>query len=256
MQSISVPLLFGLFVVTVAAAMLAFEGGLRFGRWRTRKPHPEPQAPAKMLVGGVLSMLAFILGFAFGMASSHFDERSKAVFDEAVAIGTAYHRADLLPDPDRADMRRLLQEYVDLRLDVGQSGRSNELARLRQMQERIWSRAVAAVKKDGNSSSASSLLQSLTDVIDLHGERVLAGIRSRIPATVWIILYGLMILSLASAGYLGGLVGARTSLAAVAYAVVFAAVIAMIVTGDIPRSEQFRSSHQALIHLRDKMTEP
>src|SRR5262245_32039492 len=255
MQSISVPLLIGLFVVTVAAAMLAFEGGVRFGRWRSRKPHPEPQEPAKTLLGGVLSMLAFILGFAFGLASSHFDARSTAVFDEAVAIGTAYHRADLLPDSERAEMRRLLQEYVDLRIDVGQFGKRADLDGLRQMQERIWSQAVAVAKRDGNSSSASPLLQSLTDVIDLHGERVLAGIRSRIPPRVWFILYGLMILSLGAAGYLGGLTGARKSFAAVAYIVVFAAVILMIVMGDIPGSEQFRSSHQALIHLRHKSTE-
>src|SRR5215510_14175554 len=180
MRSISVPLLLGLFVVTVAAALVCFEGGLRFGRWRGRKPHPEPMESAKTLIEGVLSMLAFILGFAFGLASSHFDARSQAVFDEAVAIGTAYHRADLLPDPERAEMRRLLQEYVDLRLDVGQSGKSHELDRLRQLQEHIWTQAVAAEKK-GTGSPAAPLLQSLTDVINPHGERVLAGIRLRIP---------------------------------------------------------------------------
>jgi len=256
MQSITVPQLIGFFVVTVAAAMLAFEVGVLFGRWRTRKPDPEPQEPAKTLVGGVLSVLAFILGFAFGVASSHFDARGRAVFDEAVAIGTAYHRADLLPDHDRADMRRLLREYVDLRLEVGQSGKRSELERLRQMQEHIWSKAVAMVKKDGNSSSASAMLQSLTDIIDLHGERVLAGIRSRIPTRVWIILYVLMILALATAGYQGGLTGVRKSFTAIAYSVVFAAVIVLIVAGDIPGAEQFRSSHQALIHLREKMTNP
>ena len=200
-------------------------------------------------------MLGFILGFAFGLASSHFDARGQAVFDESVAIGTAYHRADLLSDSDREEMRSLLREYVDLRLDVGQFGKSQELDRLRQMQEHIWTQAVAADKK-GAGSAAAPLLQSLTDVIDLHGERVLAGVRMRIPLRVWIILYAIMIVAVATAGYHAGLAGARKSIAMAAYAMVFGAVIVLIAAGDIPNAEQFRSSHQALIHLRERMAGP
>ena len=103
-------LLVALFFATVIAALCAFEGGLRFGRWRSQQPDPEPSLPVRTLVASIMSLLAFILGFTFGSASSHFDSRSQSVFDEAVAIGTAYHRADFLPDPEAANMRRLLRE--------------------------------------------------------------------------------------------------------------------------------------------------
>ena len=40
------------------------------------------------------------------------------------------------------------------------------------------------------------------------------------------------------------------------YALVFAAVIVMIAAADIPGSEQIRTSHQALVDLRARLTTP
>ncbi len=256
MPSLSPFLLTALFVTTVIVALLAFEGGLRFGQWRARRPDPEPLLPVRTLVASILSLLAFILGFTFGLASTHFDSRSQSVFDEAVAIGTAYHRADFLPDPERTTVRRLLREYVDRRLEAGRSGHVGDAIRpLRQLQKDIWAQAVTAGRKDIG-PMAAPVIQSLTEVIDVHAERVLAGIRSRIPMTVWLMLYGIMFLSLTAAGYHAGLAGARRSFAALAYALVFAAVIVMIVAADVPGSQQFQTSHQTLIDLRARLTLP
>ena len=71
----------------------------------------------------------------------------------------------------------------------------------------------------------------MTEVIDVQGERALAGVRTRIPFSIWVILYGIMVVSVAAAGYHAGLAGARKSVAALAYALVFAAVIVMIAAG-------------------------
>src|SRR5262245_49145792 len=98
MQPMSPFFLIGLFAGTVLVALLAFEAGSRYGYWRSQQPDPEPQLPVRTLVASILSLLAFILGFTFGLASSHYDSRNQSVFDEAVAISTAYHRADFLPD--------------------------------------------------------------------------------------------------------------------------------------------------------------
>jgi hypothetical protein len=154
-------------------------------------------------------------------------------------------------------MRRLLREYVDLRLETsGSADNDDAVARLRQFQQTLWAHAVAAGKKDIGPLSAAPLLQSLTEVIDVHGERALAGVRTRIPFSVWVILYGIMVVSVAAAGYHAGLAGARKSVAALAYALVFAAVIVMIAAGDVPGSRQLRISHQALMDLRARLTGP
>src|SRR5215471_6685096 len=100
--------LLGLFIGTAFVVLVAFECGLRIGRWRSQQPDPEPPLPARMIISSVLSLLAFILGFTFGVAVSHFDGRNQALDHEAISISTAYHRADLLPEPERTKVRELL----------------------------------------------------------------------------------------------------------------------------------------------------
>src|SRR5262245_24405426 len=119
MQSMTPLMLLGLFIGTVLLTLIAFEAGRRFGLWRSFQPNPEPQLPVRALVASILSLLAFILGFTFGLASSHFDYRAQSVFDETVAIGKAYDHAAFLPDPQRMKIRELLLKYIDLRLDGG-----------------------------------------------------------------------------------------------------------------------------------------
>ena len=76
------------------------------------------------MVAAVLALLAFLLTFTFGMAASRFEARRQVLLDEANAIGTAYLRAALLSDPQRAEIRKLLREYVDVRLEAVQPGKA------------------------------------------------------------------------------------------------------------------------------------
>jgi hypothetical protein len=251
---LSPALLVGLYFAIVVATLLAFEAGLWLGRWRSGKPNPEAILPVRMLVMSTLGLLSFILGFAFGLASSHFDYRTQAVFDEATAIDTAYRRADLLPEPERSNERRLIRNYLDLRLEPLKTLNGAALPRIRRLQDQMWAEAVAA-SKNGASASVMPLTQSLID-INVQGERVLTGIRSRIPFGVWLILNGIMAVSVAAAGYHAGLAGTQRSIAAVAYSLVFAAVIVLIAAADIPGPDQLRTSHRALIDLRERLAEP
>jgi hypothetical protein len=112
---------------------------------------------------------------------------------------------------------------------------------------------MALQKKDSAQPPVTILLQSLNDVIDVSAERVLRNMSARIPTGVWFVLYAIAILAVAAAGYLFGLAGARRSLAAFAYALVFAAVITMIVDVDKPQFGRFQESKQALIDLRTRL---
>jgi hypothetical protein len=246
-----------LFIGTAILILLAFEGGLRLGRWRAALPDPEPPLPARMIIGSVLSLLAFVLGFTFGVAASHYDSRNQALNDETIAIRTAYHRADLFPEPERTNIRNLLREYVDLRVDGSSAANSaRSTARMRQLQEQIWTQAVQVQKKTASGTPPAIALQSLNDVIDVHGERVLTNMRSRIPTGSWIILYSITFIAIAAAGYHSGLAGARRrSIAALAYALVFAAVLAMIADADIPGFGQFETDRHGLIELRGQLSD-
>src|SRR5262245_26018191 len=99
-----------LFVATLVVALLSFEGGFRAGGRRLTEQAQE--IVVRGLVGGMLGLLALMLAFTFGAAATHFDARRQNVLNEANAIRTAYLRADLLPEPDREEIRNLLREYV------------------------------------------------------------------------------------------------------------------------------------------------
>ena len=76
------------------------------------------EAPASLgsMVAGLLGMLGFVLAFTFSITSGQHDGRKRQVIEEANAVGTAYLRADLLAPEYGDEIKRLLPDYVDLRL--------------------------------------------------------------------------------------------------------------------------------------------
>jgi hypothetical protein len=246
-----------LFVGTMFVILGAFGIGLRFGKWRSQQPDSEPQLPARMIIGSILNLLAFLLAFTFGLAASHYDSRNQSLQDEASAIGIAYHRTALLPAPERSQLQGLIREYVDLRLNTSRALNLDEaIPRMRQLQERIWTQAISTRTETG-ANSPPLLMQSITDMIDVQSERVLTTTRARIPAAVWGILYVIAVIAIAAAGYHSGIAGnRRRSYAALAYALVFAAVVVMIADADSPDIGRFRVNHQALLDLRTRLIIP
>src|SRR5689334_16514906 len=111
-----------LFLAASALAWLALEAGYRLGAWRHARIAEEKESPVGAMVGSILGLLAFFLGFTFSMAASRFDQRRLIVVDEANAIGTTYLRARLLPEPHRGQVQALLREYVEVRLPGLQQG--------------------------------------------------------------------------------------------------------------------------------------
>ena len=96
-------------------------------------------------------------------------------------------------------------------------------------------------------------MQSLNEVIDLHAKRVQAGLRNRIPAAFWVALFAVAVFSLATMGYHSGLAGTSRSLAVLAVAFTFSAVIGLIADLDRPQEGGLKVSQQALIDLRQSM---
>src|SRR5688572_32319884 len=112
----SLPIWF-VFLLTAAMIVLSVEAGYRIGGFRARKSAQEREAPIDSMVGSTLGLLAFMLAFTFGMATSRYDARKQFVVDESAAIRTADLRAQLLAEPQRNGIRTLLREYVDVRLN-------------------------------------------------------------------------------------------------------------------------------------------
>lgn len=246
--------LWALLTATVAVVVLSIEVGYRLGSFRRRSTEQEKDAPVGAIVAATLGLLAFMLAFTFGLAATRFDARRMVLLDEANALGTAYLRAGLLPEPNRQRIRGLFREYVTVRLAAVESEALEEsLARSTQLQRELWSNASEAAARDPRSIPVGLFIQSLNEVIDLHSKRVLLALHNRIPELVWAVLYCIAILAMTALGYQEGLSGSRRSWAVLALAFTFSAVMLLIADLDRPHEGLLRVSQRAMLDLQESM---
>ncbi len=205
----------------------------------------------------ILGLLALLMGFSFAMSAGRYETRAELVLAEANAIGTAYLRTDLLPQPERSLLADGLRRYVDIRLAIYQP--HPELSRRELVQvtiaesERLladlWELAVTAAEKDPRPATAVLFIPALNQVIDLHGSRVRA-ISNHVPAFVLFLLIIVAGAALAVVGYSCRLGERRVPAAMVALPVLLALVIAVIVDLDQPLRGFIRVSEQPLLDLQ------
>ena len=143
--------LWGLFIAILGVVLISVECGYRLGKFRLSRREQEKEAPVGTMVGATLGLLAFILAFTFGLASSRFDNRRQLLLDEANALGTTYLRAGTLPEWGE-EVRRLLRDYRGHRLDAVRSGDVTEgIRRSENIQHQVWTEAETVAQKNLNS---------------------------------------------------------------------------------------------------------
>jgi hypothetical protein len=243
-----------LFLVTVTVVLLSIEFGFRLARHQLLRSAEAKDAAVGAMVGAILGLLAFMQAFTFGFAASRFEDKKQIVLAESTAIKTAYLRAALVPEPICTDSRRLLHEYVDVRLKGAQIGNTDEaILKSQELHARLWSQAVVAGEK-GRPPVNSLFIQSINEVIDLHGKRITVGLRNRVAGVIWLALYSLLILAMATLGYQGGLSNNRRSVAVLTLVFAFSTVLILIVDLDRPGDGLLSVSQQSMIDVRDFMS--
>lgn len=250
--------LFLLFTVTLLQVFAAIEGGFRLAVYfRRRQEAKGIDAPISSVIGGTLGLLAFLLAFTFGLAATRFEARRQLLLDEVNAIGTCHLRTDLLPDPQRVEIRERLREYVRLRakLVLEPSALKQTVARAEVLQEEIWARAVQAAKKDGGSEMTALFVESLNTVIDYQTNRLVVG-QYHIPGVIWLSLYFISALSMASVGYQFGNSGGRDMAMSLCLALSFSIVIALIADLDRNYEGTLQISQQPMLELDRKLSGP
>jgi hypothetical protein len=251
--------IWALFVGTIIIVMLAIEAGYRLGRGAHRRSEDEKESPVSAIAGAILGLAAFMLAFTFGIVSERHDAKKDLVRDDAIAIRTAWQRADFLPDEDRAEAKTLLREYLDLRVTLSQAQSfdpmrvTTALAETQRLQDRLWDMAVVNARKDMNSDVAALYIDALNEVNAIHAMRVAVGIQARIPNEIWIVLYLITILGMMGVGYQTGIAGSKRSMARPILALSFAMVFGLIASLDRPDSGVMKVTQQPLIDLRDSM---
>ena len=178
-------------IVLVLALVLqwltAYAGDvLRERRWRAADA---AVGDISTIVGATLTLLALLIGFCFAMAIDRYDQRKNYEEAEANAIGTAYVRADLLPEA--AHVRELLAKYTEQRILFYRSKDPAELQRINatttKLQNDLWS-AVAGPARAEPTPVAALVVAGMNDVLNSQGYTQAAW-RNRVPVGAWILMF-------------------------------------------------------------------
>jgi hypothetical protein len=238
---------------TLVLVLLSLELGFRFGCWRRSRFGTEHDGTLGGVVGATLGLLAFLLAFTFGMAAGRFEDRRQVLLDEVNALDVSFLRADLIEEPQRSATRKLLQEYVSVRLeDAHGDNLASDLRRPEELHDELWNQVVAMNASGPSSEMKALFVAAINRVIETHTKRTQMA-RHRIPSTIWLALYLITIVAMAKVGYQSGVSGPRRSAAMPALALTFTFVIALIADLDRPLQGLLKVSQQAMIDLQQKM---
>lgn len=223
-------------LLVFGALVLCCEAGARVHRGRG----DDDVSEEGYLVSAALGLLALLLGFTFSLALDRYETRRNLVVVEANALGTAWLRADLLPDAPRAAIRDSLAAYADTRLAMAAAGEDRVRVaatevRTARYQQVSWRLAVGAAGQLEDAPYGAALLASLNDVYDATSARH-AALRTRIPGEVALVLGLYALIAAGILGYTTARGRLRHRAATTALLGLLAMTIGLIVDLDRPRS--------------------
>lgn len=137
-----------------------------------------------------LTLLGLIIGFAFSMSISRYDQRKTYEEEEANAIGTEYLRCDLLSGSDAIRVRALLLKYLHNRIlfyEIYDASRLGPVTvQLDTLQAQMWS-VVQSAAVSRPVATLGLVASGMNDVINSRGYTEAAWL-NRIPIAAWLLM--------------------------------------------------------------------
>jgi hypothetical protein len=174
------------FALSFIAMWLSAEVGWWFHR-RRGTLDDETHEDFGFILAAALTLLGLIIGFSFSMATSRYDQRKNYEEAEANAIGTEYLRADLLPKNNAERVRKLLKEYLDLRIAFYEARDGQKLenvnATTAQVQTELWS-VLRGPAIENPTPVMAVVVSGMNDVLNSQGYTQ-AAYWNTIPTAAW-----------------------------------------------------------------------
>ncbi len=185
-----------------------------FVGWTLRKRYADSDGERShneegYIVSSVMGLLALLVGFTFALAIDRYDTRRAVVLQESNAIGTTYLRTQLLEEPHRTRISRLLTDYTENRVALAReeigANQTKRLAASDAMIIQLWQATVAAFPTIQSRPFSGSYLTTMNEMIDMDAERQQSR-RAHVPMEVFLTL---VIYQIIAAGVLGYVLGGR-----------------------------------------------
>ena len=251
----------GTWLLTAPIWLIGFAiyGGMvaaAFIGWRLRA-RTEPKGETRShneegyVVSSVMGLLALLVGFTFALAIDRYDTRRQLVLDEANAIGTTYLRTQLLDEPHRSRISRLLEAYTDNRIDLARSGKGEamdaRLARSNQLVTQLWSATVDAFPAMETRPLSSAYISSMNEMIDMDSARQQSR-RTHVPLEVFVMLLAYQIIASGVLGYV--LAGRRGRTTASLLLILFGGTLLLVIDIDRPTSGGIVEDQKPMLELQ------
>jgi hypothetical protein len=244
-----------MFVIPLVAVLLPVMIGQRYGLYVRRKSADVQDAPIGSVVGAALGLLAFMLAFTFDIVSNRYSDRKELLLQEVTDIRTTYLRAGLIPEPLRSESRKVLVEYVDLRVSLAKdfSNRDYGINRSQQILDSLWKGAETLAAQDKSSEAYSLYTGSVNDLVNLFNQRITLTFQYRIPETILYVLCIIAFFSMLTLGYQFGISGKENFTINLFLAIVFGAVMWLILALDHPETGLIQLNQQPVFVLQQQL---
>lgn len=249
----SVPV-FSIFIATTAFILIFFEVGHQIAKYYQSRDENKADTIQGPMAGAMLGMLAFVLAFTFHLAAARFDLRKQNLLHEVTAIHKAYMTADLVAQPYKTEMIRLLREYVDTRLlaAAGKTKVKMALTRSEELHDLLWAQAMSAAESNPTKSHLL-LFRSISGIIEIHERRLNAALRDQTPGSIWLTLYAIAAFAMITLGSQTGLAKTRRIVFVLPTVLAFSALITLVAELDRPAHKGITISQGAMIDLQKSM---
>ena len=244
-----------IFFVSLVAMILAGAFGQFVRRIRRAGSGDELDqsiAQEAVLLSGVLGLLGLLLAFSFGMVLNRYETRRELVTQEANAIGTAYLRTQLLDEPHRSRLSKLLIAYTDNRIKLASTDLDQNpyVSTNDRLLVEIWAAVTAARESALSRGVTTALLITFNEVIDLDTERKIIW-QLRMPGEVLFLLLIYLMLTAAILGHSAD--GLRAKRAALVLFILLALSLSVMTDVNRPTSGRSRETQEAMLMLQQSL---
>ena len=232
---------------------VADELGFRISN-SNRWDEPEPsRTVSSALKASIFGLVAFLLGFSFSITANRYDARRKLVLDEANALGTCYLRAGLLEPPIGKDIQATLKSYAQTRLEyyeesLDSAAFAKNTQQMGRLMNELWPSVAQSVEANPQKAHTVQIIPAANAVIDLHSTRAWA-VNSHLPASVLLLLIVSVLVSSLLIGHSSGQSHRRHLGLWIAFNLLFAMVLYVVLDFDRPRRGLLQIDHSPLTEL-------